>query len=297
MNKIKLLPLALIVSSLLGGCASTSETPTPSNIEMKPATGEQVAPADYAKFSSILNASKLQISTPNAKPGSKYELAQDSNFSGIVNEHFYVDKGSEALVMNMEGYKLRNELRVLENFKSDDSQTFYRLSADLMPINPREAVKNSPSKNDAMTFLQVHNKGTFDDGKHGVGYIPHPLLRVVYEADRKGIKDHYWAIIKNNNVNCGKDSGNRDTPVCKNSYVRMNLGKFNPDVPTHFDIIVGDQKLVIKVDGVTKVKHDISYWKDMLSYFKAGVYNQFENGKSEAHFYNLEYAIDKKQAQ
>ncbi|MFA0697970.1 polysaccharide lyase family 7 protein, partial [Vibrio sp. 10N.222.49.C9] len=27
-----------------------------------------------------------------------------------------------------------------------------------------------------------------------------------------------------------------------------------------------------------------AYWEHLLSYFKAGVYNQFENGESEAHF-------------
>ncbi|WP_285162973.1 polysaccharide lyase family 7 protein [Shewanella goraebulensis] len=291
MKKLTVLPLTLIVSGLLTACAATTEprvNPYPA------ATGEREAPADYSQFSNILSASKLQISTPNSRPGSKYELATDSDFSGIVNEHFYVDKGSKALIMNMEGYKLRNELRVLENFKSDSPNTFYHLSAELMPINPRESVKDSPSKNDAMTFLQVHNKGTFDDGKHGVGYIPHPLLRLVYEADRKGVKDHYWAIIKNNAVNCSKDSGNRDTSDCKNAYVRFDLGAYDPNAPTQFDIIVGDSKLVINRDGVNQVEHDITYWKEMLNYFKAGVYNQFENGKSEAHFYQLDYKIEQK---
>ncbi|MCL1142534.1 polysaccharide lyase family 7 protein [Shewanella gaetbuli] len=288
MKKLAVLPLSLLITGLLAGCASTSE---PAVNPYPASTGERIEPASVAKFSNILAASKLQISTPNDKPGSKYELARDSNFTGVMNEHFYVDAGSQALVMNMEGYKLRNELRVHENFKTDKADTFYKLSAELMPINPRESVKDSPSKNDAMTFLQVHNKGTFDDGKHGVGYIPHPLLRLVYEADRKGIKDNYWAIIKNNNVNCSDASGNKQTADCKNAYIRLNLGEFEENVPTKFDIIVGDSKLVITRDGKEMVNHDITYWKDMLSYFKAGVYNQFENGKSEAHFYQLDYQI------
>lgn len=293
MIKSKLIPLSLAVATLLSGCASTSDSAQTVN-PYPQATGEREEPAKYQQFAGILAASKLQISTPNAKPGSKNEVATDSNFSGVVNEHFYVDKSSQALVMNMEGYKLRNELRVLENFKTDKANTIYHLSAELMPINPQESVKNSSSKNDEMTFLQVHNKGTFDDGKHGVGYIPHPLLRLVYEADRKGVKDNYWAVIKNNNVNCGKDSGNRDTSICKNSYLRLNLGPLNTQAPTKFDISVGDSKLIIKMDGETRVNHDISYWKDMLSYFKAGVYNQFENGKSEVHFYSLDYTIEQK---
>lgn len=64
--------------------------------------------------------------------------------------------------------------------------------------------------------------------------------------------------------------------------------------PTKFDVIAGNNKLVIKLDGVVKAEHDLTYWKDMVSYFKAGIYNQFKNGKGEAHFYSLETAVDKK---
>ncbi len=288
MSKLKLAALAAVSTLAISGCASTS----PSNVVMNPSTGEQAPPAEYAKFHSILDASKLQISEPNAKPGSKGEMATDSNFTGIVNDNFYVDRGSEAFVFKMEGYKLRNELRVLENFKTDDYSKFYRLSADIMPINPQASISGSDPKRDEMTFLQVHNKGTFDDGLHGVGYIPHPLLRVVWEGERRGVNNHYWAVIKNNAVNCGKDSGNRETQDCKKAYKRYDLGPLNEERPTRFDIIVGDQTLYIKVDGDIVVRHPIGYWQDMLSYFKAGVYNQFENGQSEAHFYNLEYAME-----
>lgn len=286
----KLVGTSLLAAALLtiNGCALTSN-----KIKLKPANGVRVAPAEYAKFQPILSASKLQISEPNAKAGSKTELALDSNFTGLVNEHFYVDQGSEAFVFNMEGYKLRNELRVMDNFNTSLPNTYYRLSADLMPINPRESVKNSEPKRDEMTFLQVHNSGTKNvRGLSVEGYIPHPLLRVVYDADRSGMQDHYWAVIKNNAVNCGSKSGNKGTAPCKKAYKRFDLGPVNPEAPTHFDIIVGNQKLVIKVDGEVKVDHDISYWKHLFSYFKAGVYNQFKNGKSEAHFYTLDYAVE-----
>ncbi|WP_394129917.1 polysaccharide lyase family 7 protein [Shewanella maritima] len=295
MNKTSKLSLALLCSALLFGCASTEPT-IPSAYQAKPLTGEKVAVTQYSKFDSIAKVSKLQISEPNAKPGSKYELAKDGDFSDVLNEYFYVDTNAEALVMKMTGYKLRNEFRVQNNFKTDDANAFYRLSADVMPINPRESMKDSPSKNDAFTILQVHNKGTFDDGKHGVGYIPHPLMRIVYEAERRDFSDHYWAVIKNNNINCSTKSGNRDTADCKNAYIRVNLGKYDPDHPTRFDILVGDKRLIVKVDGVTRVDHNIDYWQDFLSYFKAGVYNQFENGTSEAHFYSLEYAKETAQS-
>jgi len=256
-------------------------------------SGEQAEPAKYPQFASILSQSKLQISVPNGKPGSKGERAMDSNFSGIVDENFYVDKASEAFVFKMEGYKLRNELRVLENFKSDEANTFHRLSANLQLVNPYDSIKNS-NKTNEITILQVHNKGTVDDGNHGVGYIPHPLLRVVWLGERKGIKNHFWAVVKNNALNCSKKTGDPSNPECKKSYVKYDLGAAKADAPTQFDIIVGNKSLEIKLDGQTKVEHDLSYWAHLLSYFKAGVYNQFKNGQSEAHFYQLDVVTETK---
>ncbi len=286
--KLKLSATMFMVSSvLLAGCMSTYEP-----IKVMPSNGERGVPADYAKFASILGASKLQISTPNAKEGSKNEVATDSNFTGVMDENFYVDKGSEALVFKMQGYKLRNELRILENFKTDNPYKIYKLSADLMLIDPMNAIKNSDPERDEMTFLQVHNKGTHDDGKHGAGYIPHPLVRIVWEGERRGIHNHYWAIVKNNAVNCSKEFGNREKTICKKAYTRYDLGEHDPVNPVHFDITVGDQRLIIDFNGDNVVDHKLDYWKHMRSYFKAGVYNQFEKGQSEAHFYNLQYSVE-----
>jgi len=257
---------------------------------------DRVAPVEYSQYQPILAESKLQVSDPNGKSGNKSEVATDSDFTGVVSEHFYVDKATESLVFNMTGYKNRSEVRILDNFDTSLPNTFYHLTADLMPINPRESVKNSESKNDAMTFLQVHNSGNGESprGTSGEGYIPHPLMRVVYEAERSGKKDHYWAIIKNNAVDCGSKSGNKGTTECKNAYIKLDLGPVDPKAPTHFDIVVGNSKMLINVNGETKVDHDISYWKHLHSYFKAGVYNQFKNGTSEVHFKSLEYKIENK---
>lgn len=286
-NQLKLSTLAIAFLAAGAGCATTASHVAPS--------GEKTEAAQYEKFADILSKSKLQISVPNAKPGSKEEIALDSNFAGVMNENFYVDKASEALVFKMEGYKLRNELRVLENFKSDDANTFNRLSADIELITPYESIKNShePKRNE-ITLLQVHNKGTFDDGLHGVGYIPHPLLRIVWLGERKGVKNHYWAVVKNNAINCSKKTGDPDNPECKGAYKRYDLGEAKVNDSTQFDVIVGAKKLEIKLDGETKVDHDLSYWSHLLSYFKAGVYNQFKNGQSEAHFHRLEAVTETK---
>ncbi|CAH0530387.1 polysaccharide lyase family 7 protein [Vibrio hippocampi] len=290
---MKPLKVSMLATALTGALFATSAI----GADYKAPTGERGVPADYAQFSQILDISKLQLSDPAGKSGNKKDVIEDGKFAGYSNEFFYVDKGSEALVFAMEGYKNRNEVRVLEHFKTGEADTYYRMTAEVMPINPRESVANSEKKRDEMTFLQIHNKGTFFDGKkgsHGEGYIPHPLLRIVYDADRSGKQDHYWAIIKNNTVNCGSKSGNKGTPECKKAYVKLDLGPIKTDEPTKFDVIAGNNKLVIKLDGVVKAEHDLTYWKDMVSYFKAGIYNQFKNGKGEAHFYSLETAVDKK---
>jgi len=253
-------------------------------------------PVKYTQYQSILSASKLQLSDPNGKSGNKSELGKKGNFSGVVNKHFYVNPNSQDLVFSMTGHKNRSEVRVLDNFDTSLPNTFYHLTADILPINPQDSVKNSESKNDAMTYLQVHNSGNGSSkrGGTGEGYIPHPLLRVVYEANRDGKTDHYWAIIKNNNIDCGSKSGNKGTPICKDSYIKLDLGPVNTNKSTHFDIAVGNSQLLITVDGQTKVNHDISYWKNLHSYFKAGIYNQFKNGTSEVHFSSLDYKIQQK---
>jgi hypothetical protein len=288
MTKSKFFQVSFIAAAMLGSSAMAAD--------LKPATGERVAPAEYANFQSVLSQSKLQASDPEGKPGNKKEYALDSNFTGLVSEHFYVDKGAEALVFSMKGYKNRSELRVLDNFKTDLPNTFYHFSADLLPINPLAAMQNSDAKNKEMTFMQVHNAGTKNEkrGQSGEGYIPHPLIRIVYEAERDGKKDNYWAIIKNNAIDCGSKSGNKGSEACNTAYVKFNLGPMDPAAPTHFEIIVGNSQLVVKVNGQAKVEHDISYWKDLFSYFKAGVYNQFKKGTSEVRFYNLQYSIEKK---
>lgn len=252
------------------------------------------APANYSQFQDILNMSKLQMSDPDGKPGNKKDYASKGNFDGVVFEHFYVDEPTQALVFKMAGYKNRSEIRVNDNFKVDEPHKYHHLSAEFMPVNPSDSVKNSEKKRDEMTYLQVHNKGTYYDGKpgsHGEGYIPHPLVRVVYDADRSGKTDWYWAIIKNNAVNCSSKSGNKGSTECKKAYIKLPLGPIAEKGTDKFDIYVGNQRLIINHNDSTVVNHDISYWKDMVSYYKAGVYNQFKNGESEAHFYNLVYSI------
>lgn len=251
-------------------------------------------PVDYPQYQSVLKASELQISDAKGKKSNKEYFALDGDFTGIVNPYFFVDKQSEALVFKMKNDHLRNEIRVHKNFRTDLPNQFYTLSSEVQIIDPLASMKDSDGKQDEITFLQVHNKGLDNEGTHNV---PHPLLRVVWKKDAKGVKGHYWAIIKNNAVICKGSFGakNKDKPFCKSdaAYTQYDLGKAPLDKTTAFDITVGNKMLKISVNGKTQVEHDIDYWRHLLSYFKAGVYNQFKNGMSEAHFYKLDFIESK----
>ncbi|WP_409439186.1 polysaccharide lyase family 7 protein [Psychromonas sp. GE-S-Ul-11] len=260
------------------------------NVTFSNPDGRLGEPVNYSQFQSVLKASELQISDPEGKKGNKEYFALDGDFSGIVNPYFYVDKNSEALVFKMKQTHLRNEVRVHNNFRTDLPNKHYTLSAEVEIIDPMGSMKDSDSKQNEITFLQVHNKGLDNQGTHNV---PHPLLRVVWKENNNGVKGHFWGIVKNNAVICKGTFGkkNKDKEMCKAdvAYKKYDLGKAPIGKATAFDITVGNKKLLIDVDGERLVQHDIDYWRHLLSYFKAGVYNQFTNGMSEAHFYKLQY--------
>ncbi|GAL09331.1 alginate lyase precursor [Vibrio astriarenae] len=278
--------LALTTAMLISGTAFAG-------VDMFVPSDDRGIPNDYPQYANILAASKLQISDPDGRKGNQFQIAEDSNFEGMVNESFYVDLESEALVFKMANDHRRNEIRVHENFRSDLPDTFYRLSSSVEPVDPEGSMKNSTSKQNEITYIQVHNKSWVDSGEKG---IPHPLLRIVWKEESNGIKGEYWAIIKANNLICKGERGqeNIGKEACKagNAYAHYHLGPVELQ-PTDFDVIVGDSKLVINVNGEEKVNHNIDYWSNLTSYFKAGVYNQYTDGESHANFHKLEYHVDK----
>ncbi|MDF5570636.1 polysaccharide lyase family 7 protein, partial [Vibrio parahaemolyticus] len=71
------------------------------------------------------------------------------------------------------------------------------------------------------------------------------------------------------------------------SYDRYDLGKADLNAFTRFEVKIGENTLTIKVNDEQKVNVDVSYWQHLLSYFKAGVYNQFENGEAKVQFKQL----------
>ena len=280
--------IALTLAIFLNGCGgggSSSDSDTGSPTDPGTGTpiepGDPIAPYSITKYQDILSNSDLQQSDPDGSASNKETVVRDGNFSGYLDDYFYAQENTQYLVFKMSNYSMRNEVRERDNFDINVEDEKRTLLAEVKLPNIEDAMSSSSSSRDEVTFLQIHNKGTSSDG---TGYIPHPLLRVVYELERDGKYGHYWAVLKTNAVDCKGEGSDPDSAECQNAYDRIDLGEANTDAFTKFELIVQENNLSIEVNDIVKANLDISYWEHLLSYFKAGVYNQFENGESEAHF-------------
>lgn len=269
-----LLPLVII-----SGCGSESGGYTPPPNIGEPGS-DPSAPNSYVKYQNVLSQSSLQVSDPFGEPGNKETLVKNGQFADFYNDHFYYDQSVETLTFAMSGYSNRSEVRVDENFDTSEVGVQRVLNASILPIGVESSLANSPADKDTITYLQIHNKGTDESG---TGYIPHPLLRIVYEQERDGLIGHYWAVLKTNAVDCS-DPVKSETDDCKYAYERIDLGKADLDRATDFKLEVREGKLSIDKDNIREVERDITYWSHLLSYFKFGLYNQFENGEAKVQF-------------
>ncbi len=182
--------LALILALLQTGCGSDSGL---SNSDIIIDTITPDAPAGYAQYTNILSNSSLQRSNPLQEDGNKSNVANSSQLlSGYFDDYFFVDSHTGNLTFNMSGYKNRSEIRVNQNFDTAEQSVDRTLNTRFQPIDIKSTLESAVS-GDEVTFIQVHNKGT---DQNGTGYIPHPLLRITYELERDGKYGHYWAVIK-----------------------------------------------------------------------------------------------------
>ncbi|MCV2401463.1 polysaccharide lyase family 7 protein [Marinomonas sp. C2222] len=223
-------------------------------------TFAESAPYSTSRYQSVLDDSKLQA------PGSN-TLIKQGDFAGAYNDYFYVpDSGNKWMTFEMTGYLARSELRQMDEWYSSDSSYTNKMIGEVEVINPEDG------EVDEITFMQIH------DVSGNSNAINKPLVRLVWERERDGIENHYWAVIKEDAC---KD--------CKN-YLKVDIGEHKDD-PVKFEIRVTDSKLTIKRDGATISglnKYDIGYWDHLENYFKAGVYNQ-TSGTAKVQFKTLKY--------
>jgi len=285
--------LSLAISACGGGSSDSPTLPEDGN-DPNNETPENTfdgVPYDYSQYKVALTAANLQQSDPLT--GSKSDVVDAGNYANFDNEYFYIDSKSGWLTFEMEGDSNRSELRFIENFKSNLIDTQYRLTAEILPINPAESVANS-SDGEEITLLQVHNKG--ENAQTDDTVLSHPLLRVIWDGEKRSddatnltYANAYWAVIKTNALEC-KDTNNPNySDNCGDSYDFYYLADFNSKQATAFDIIVRNEQLIINVDNQLKVDFSISYWSHLYSYFKAGAYNQYEKGNSVIQFKTITY--------
>ncbi|MEL0629699.1 polysaccharide lyase family 7 protein [Psychromonas aquatilis] len=270
-----------------GGSNDTTESPSNSGSTTAPTQANQV-PYDVPAYIKALNQANLQQNNPPSS--SKSDVVDAGEYNGFDNDYFYIDSDTGWLTFSMSDDSNRSELRFVDNFKTNTSK-IYTLSAEVLPINPSASVANS-SDGQEMTLMQVHNKGT--SAKTDDSVLSHPLLRIVWDGESRTDDDTgdaysnaYWAIIKTNDFECSNSSGDNYNANCPDSYDFYYLADYDSATPTKFDIEVGDSRLKIDVDDQQKVNFDITYWDALYSYFKVGVYNQFENGTSTVQFKSL----------
>ena len=300
--------LTLLLSACGGGGSSSSdststETSSTNSDSTEPESSIEYTgvPYDYSQYVNALdNANLQQTDLADCTDDdinnncSKSDVVDAGEYENYDSEYFYIDADSGWLTFEMEGDNNRTELRFTENFLTNSAETKYTLTADILPISPSESVKNS-SDGEEVTLLQVHNKG--ENGVTDDTVLSHPLLRVVWDRESRtddatgaAYSNAYWAIIKTNAYECKNESNPNYNDNCPDSYDFYYLTNYDANTPTNFEIIVGNETLIINVDDDNKVNISIDYWASLYSYFKAGVYNQYTDGNSVVQFKTVTYS-------
>ena len=224
----------------------------------------QGAPYDLKKFRSVLDDSKLQA------PKSSPTLINRGKFAGVSNEYFFLDPTGQYMTFTVEGNGCRSELRQESGDWDTASKKPQRLIARVKVFVPQD------KKLESFTFLQIHDKKTGDQG------LNKPLLRVTRRDQRRGKKDHLWAVIRK-----PKDF---DKPISLSNLASEHID-LGPRPKGFFDaeVRVQNSKMIVTINGQTKVNMDVSYWDGLPNYFKAGVYNQ-DPGRSKVEFESLRFS-------
>ncbi|GAL25231.1 alginate lyase precursor [Vibrio variabilis] len=218
------------------------------------------APYSYTQYQSVLDDSYLQAPTST-------KLIKQGDFAGQYNQYFHVpDFGNQWMTFSVTGDHKRSELRQVYEWYSDDGDLNKMIG---------EVFIDSPLSGsvDEITFMQVH------DVTNNGNAINKPLLRLVWLRERNNIENGIWAVIK------------KDADVSSRSYDKIYITQHLESQPIKFEVRIQNNEMTIKKDGAAingLSKYDISYWSNLESYFKAGVYNQ-DDGTGTVQFKSLKY--------
>ncbi|MBB6428389.1 hypothetical protein HNQ40_000195 [Algisphaera agarilytica] len=229
-------------------------------VGLQPASSQAV-PYDLEQFRSVLDDSKLQA------PTSSPTKINQGKFRGAANEYFFLDESKRYMTFTVTGDSKRSELRQMTGDWDTATQTPQRLLARV-----RVHVPETPGL-EQFTFLQIHDKKSGDDG------LNKPLLRITRRGDYRKTQDHLWAAIR-----IPQDPSK---PISLDNLATKNID-LGPRPDGFFDaeIVIHQGRMVVTIEGETKVDMDVNYWNGLPSYFKAGVYNQ-DPGTSKVEFESL----------
>lgn len=210
--------------------------------------GTSYCPDDIPKFQDVLDHSKYQYPDNNT-------TVDYNDFNGYKTKNFYVNEDNDfyfVLSKVKDSTKVRNELR--EGPQSREWQTSdsneHSWVTKVRCFKPKVGITS-------YTWMQIHGTNdTFD----------YPILRLLWVRSRNGIYDHIWSIVIISNPGDAK------------IYEWTDLGKRPNDF---FDaaVYVQNNTMKININNNTIRTYDVSYWKDVSNYFKAGVYlNIFQDG-------------------
>lgn len=226
-----------------------------------PAQG-QGAPYDLEKFRPVLDDSKLQAPTSST-------MIKRGDFAGASNEYFFLDPTGQYMTFTVEGDSKRSELRQLTGDWDTATKTPQRLIARVRVFVPEDKGLKE------FTFLQIH------DTTKGDKALNKPLLRITRRSDYRKMQDHLWAHIRT--------PKNFDQPISLANLATESID-LGPRPESFFDVEVRVQnsRMIVTINGQTKVDMDVSYWDGLDNYYKAGVYNQ-DPGRSKVEFESLRF--------
>ena len=224
----------------------------------------QGVPYDLEKFRSVLDDSKLQA------PKSSPTKITHGEFEGESNEYFFLDKTGKYMTFTIVDSKNRSELRQITGDWDTSTEKPQRMIARLKVFVPED------KRLEQYTFLQIHDK---QEGSKGLNK---PLLRVTRRGNHRDTQDHLWAAIR--------IPKNYEQPLSLKNLATKHVD-LGPRPEGFFDaeVRVQESRMMVSINGETKIDMDVAYWNGLDNYFKAGVYNQGP-GRSKVEFESLRFS-------
>lgn len=215
-------------------------------------------PYDYSKFQGAIDQSKFQY--PHD------DLISQGNLVNYKASFFYADSNATLHFTTQKPqnvYKTRSELRQINSWTTADTNGNYWV-AKVQCLKPKAGITS-------YTWMQIH--GTHES-------FNYPILRLFWERQRDRKYDHIWAVII------------VSYPFTDKLYEYVDLGE-RPEGFFDAEVDMKDNFMTIKINNKVLVYKDVTYWENVINYYKAGIYiNRYQDGGKasvlfkELHFYN-----------